>query len=309
MDQIMDDRTADESLAESFPAAVRALKTGDTERLKRLLTDRPALAAIRSMQGRTLLHHLCDWPGHYPGQLESARALIAAGADVNARAIDPERGETALQWAASNDDAAMAELLIDAGTPVDGLNGDGRPLAQSIWYGCPQVTELLLRRGAALDLELAAAVGRVDLLPGFFGAHGELLPAAGRHHEPINDSLRSERPCDERVEQALVYAVLGGSAEAAAWLLARGADVNARPSGFGRIRAAALHWAAGGIGARSASEAADEESGIRMAELLLDHGADTGLTDSQFGATPLGWADHFQRRGIASLLQERGAVR
>lgn len=172
------------TLADSFPTAVRAVKTGDVETLTQLLADHPALANARSQQGRTLLHHLCDWPGHCPREEETGRALFAAGADVNARAIDPAKGETALPWAASRDDAALAEFLIDAGEPVDGLDDDRRPLAQALWYGCQQVAEVLVRRGATPDLELAAGMGRTDLLPTFFDADGNLLPTAGRHHPP-----------------------------------------------------------------------------------------------------------------------------
>lgn len=111
--------------------------------------------------------------------METGRALIAAGADVNARTMDPEEGETALQWAASCNDSVMAELLIDAGASIDGFNDDRRPLTQALWYGCQQVAETLVRRGATLDLELAAGLGRTDLLPTFFDVDGSLLPSAG----------------------------------------------------------------------------------------------------------------------------------
>jgi len=124
---VADSVAQDAALADVFPIAVQAVKTGDVELLIRLLRERPTLANARSQQGRTLLHHLCDWPGHLPRARETGRVLLAAEADVNARAIDQEKGETALQWAASCDDSALAELLIDAGASVDGLNDEGRP--------------------------------------------------------------------------------------------------------------------------------------------------------------------------------------
>ncbi|MBO7748900.1 ankyrin repeat domain-containing protein [Paenibacillus sp. MWE-103] len=290
-----DDRPVDERLQERYGAAYRAVKNGEPERLRTLLAAQPELAAARSVQGRTLLHHLCDWPGHYPHRLETARILIDAGADVNACAIDPAGGETALQWAASNDDAAMAAFLLDAGAPVDGLDDDRRPLAQAIWYGCGNVRDLLLRRGAALDLELAAAVGRVDLLPAFFGADGALLPSAGRHREPVNVPIPGGPKPEELPQQALIYAAIGGSAACAAYLLDRGADVNGTPSGFDRMGAAALHWAAAG------TEAA-------LTELLLARGADLALKDARYGSTPLGWARHFGRRDMEALLLRAGAA-
>jgi len=290
---VADDLPRDGALADVFPVAVRAVKTGDVETLTRLLREHPTLANARALRGRTLLHHLCDWPGHCPRERETGLVLIRAGADVNARAGDPEKGETALQWAASCDDAVLAELLIDAGTPVDGLGDDRRPLTQAIWYECPQVAETLVRKGAALDLELAAGMGRTDLLPSFFDADGGLLPSAGRHHPPVNAPVLAETPSDERLEQALVYAVLGGSVEAAAYLLDRGANINAQPSGFDG-RGTPLHWAA-------------SRRSVRVVELLVERGADLSATDPVYGATPLGWAEHFKREEIIELLKSLGA--
>ena len=286
-----DDQAADERLQDGYRAAYHAVKLGEVERLRALLALSPELANARSAQGRTLLHQLCDWPGHYPRRLETGRALVEAGADVNARAIDPERGETGLQWTASNDDADLAGFLLDAGAPIDGLRDDRRPLAQSIWYGCSKVTDLLVRRGAALDLELAAAVGRTDLLPSFFGADGALLPSAGQHREPVNVPIPGGAKPEELLQQALIYAAIGGSPASAGYLLDRGADVNGVPSGFDRTGASALHWAAAGDNAA-------------LAELLLARGADLALKDARYGGTPLDWAEHFNHPDIAAILRE-----
>ncbi|SDX75458.1 ankyrin repeat domain-containing protein [Paenibacillus sp. CF384] len=289
----LDNQAKEESLTAVFPDAYAAVKTGNVELLKQLLHAHPALANARSLQGRTLLHHLCDWPGHYPNQLEIGQALLDAGADVNARAIDPERGETSLQWTASNDDVAMANLLLDAGTPIDGLNDDRRPLAQSLWYGCTKVTDLLVRRGASLDLELAAAVGRTDLLPSFFGPDGELLPSAGKHREPVNTTDHSAP--EELLQQALIYAIIGGSHESASYLVDRGADVNGIPSGFDHTGAAPLHWAAAG-------------TNTAIIQLLVARGADLNIQDRRYHSTPIGWANHFKRTEHEALLRSLGGV-
>lgn len=284
---VADSVPQDAALADVFPIAVRAVKTGDVETLTRLLHEHSTLANARALRGRTLLLHLCDWPGHCPRERETGLALIRAGADVNDRGGDPEKGETALQWAASCDDAVLAELLIDAGTPVDGLNDDRRPLTQAIWYECPQVAETLVRRGATLDLELAAGMGRHDLLPTFFGADGRLLPSAGHHHPPVN--ALAESPSDELLEQALVYAVLGGSVEAAEYLLDHGAHINRQPSGFDG-RGTPLHWAA-------------SKKSAQMVEFLVERGADLSAIDPKYRATPLGWAEHFEKQEMVELLK------
>ena len=268
---------------EVFPVALSAVKTGDVETLAQLLQEHPALASAR-YEGSTLLNHLAGWPGHYPREAETALALIRAGVDVNARAGDPEKGETALQWAASSDDVVLAELLLDAGTPVDGVGGDLRPLTQAIWYECPQVAALLVRRGATLDLELAAALGQMDQLATCFDADGRLRPFACRHH---HDAVKSST---ELLVEALCFAVYGGSVEAARYLLDRGAEVN----GAGWDGAPPLHWAA-------------RRTVTAMVELLVERGADLSATDPKDGLTPLGWAERTKQHEMIELLKRLGA--
>jgi hypothetical protein len=80
--------STDEPLA---GAAVEAIHAGDLLTLKRLLQDNPGLATARlgdddpGGMSRTLLHVATDWPGHFPNGAAMEAALIAAGADVNAR--------------------------------------------------------------------------------------------------------------------------------------------------------------------------------------------------------------------------------
>ena len=273
----------DTALAEVLPVAVSAVKTGDVETLTQLLQGQPALAKAR-LDESTLLNHLASWPGHYPREAETGQALIQAGVDVNARAGDPEKGEMALQWAASSDDVVLAELLLDAGTPVDGVGGDLRPLTQAIWYECPQVASLLVRRGATLDLELAAALGRMDRLATCFDADGRLFADACRHH---HDPAKSSA---QLLVEALCFAVYGGSVEAARYLLDRGAEVN----GVGWDGATPLHWAARG-------------TVTAMVELLVERGADLLATDPKDGLTPLEWAKRAKQHEMIELLKKLGA--
>ncbi len=69
---VADSVPQDAALADVFPIAVRAVKTGDVETLTRLVQEHPTLANARALRGRTLLHHLCDWPGHCPRERETA---------------------------------------------------------------------------------------------------------------------------------------------------------------------------------------------------------------------------------------------
>lgn len=285
----------DERFAWRVTAAVDAVLIGDVPALTTLLDQEPDLANARSPDGRTLLSHLTDWPGHRPSGVEIAQLLINAGADINARTIDSAVGETPLQWAVSANDVAVAEALIDAGASVDGVNDDRRPLAQALFYGQLAAAELLVRRGATIDLEFAAGLGRLDLLQTFFDAAGNLLPTAGWHHPPTNQViLAPDGAASELLEQALVYACICTQVEAAAYLLDRGADVNAQPSGFD-VQASPLHWAAGG-------------GNVASVELLLARGADPSARDPAYGGPPYGWAQHHGHNQVCDLLRRHDAA-
>src|SRR5690606_25925262 len=124
-------------------AAIAAIRTGDVARLRTLLAENPriisAFVVDRSTpgQGRTLLHVVTDWPGHHPHGAETVALLVAAGADVNARFVGPV-AETPLHWAASNDDVAVLDALLDHGADIDAPGGaiaGGSPLSDAVGFG------------------------------------------------------------------------------------------------------------------------------------------------------------------------------
>jgi ankyrin repeat protein len=197
-------------MTEAEEQAVAAIRAGDVEALRRLLTAEPALAIARPDGARPLLHVVADWPGNRPAGPEMARMLVAAGADVDARFAGRHR-ETALHWAASNDDVPLVDALLDAGATIDAdgaVIADGTPLSDAVAFGQHAAARRLVDRGATPRPAEAAALGMVDL-----------LVAEYEEHPP--------RPDD--VDVAFWYACHGGSLEAAEYLLARGADRDVLP--------------------------------------------------------------------------------
>jgi uncharacterized protein len=203
---------ADEPLA---VAITDAIQSGNLDELKRLLADNAELARSTitrrdacGEQGRSLLHIATDYPGHFPNAKDTVRALIAAGADVNAR-FAGQHGETTLHWAASSDDVEVLDALLDAGAdlePDGSVIDGGTPLADAVAFGQWNAARRLLERGATPNLWQAAALGQIRRVE-------ELVTApAGAGSEGITN--------------AFWCACHGGQRETAEYLLDQGADIN-----------------------------------------------------------------------------------
>jgi hypothetical protein len=190
---------------------VRAIHEGDIQALKRLLVEHPGLAAARLGDegvSRSLLHVAADWPGHFPNGAACVAALIAAGADPNAR-FAGSHSETPLHWAASSDDTQVLDGLLDGGADIEApgaILGGGSPLDDAVSFGQWQAARRLVERGAQVELWHAAAIGMMDRIDEFFAA------------EPP--------PGHEEITYAFWYACHGGQQQAAEYLLERGADLN-----------------------------------------------------------------------------------
>jgi ankyrin repeat protein len=198
-------------------AAVAAIHTGDVAALRRLLAERPGLATARlgdydgrpdGGMSRTLLHVATDWPGHYPNGPATVAVLVEAGADVNARFTGPHN-ETPLHWAASSDDVAVLDALLDAGAQIDApgaVIGGGTPLDDATAFAQWQAARRLVERGAHTTLWHAATLGLLDQLRASFT--GQACP------EP------------EEVGDVFWGACHGGQPQAAQFLLDHGADLD-----------------------------------------------------------------------------------
>ena len=195
-------------------AATTAIRTGDVDTLHQLLDAHPDLATTRlgddgpDGMSRTLLHVVTDWPGHFPNGAATVALLVAAGADVNARFQGPHE-ETPLHWAASSDDVAVLDALLDAGAHINApgaVIGGGPPLADATAFRCWNAAYRLVERGAGTTLFTAAALGLTDRVESYFTG--------------------GDQPSAEEVNRAFWAACHGGRTAAARYLLARGAELN-----------------------------------------------------------------------------------
>lgn len=199
-------------------AVAEAIRAGEVAALRRLLASRPELATAQ-MGGapdgcgggaitRSLLHVATDWPGHYPNGPATVAALVEAGADVDARVSGPH-SETPLHWAASSDDVAVLDALLDAGADIEAdgaVIAGGTALADATAFAQWKAARRLVERGARTTLFDAAALGLLDRVAAAFAAE---------------DPLRREV-----LVSAFWGACHGGQPVTAEYLLARGADIN-----------------------------------------------------------------------------------
>ena len=183
-------------------AAGTAIRGGDVETLRDLLSANPALARATIVDGkgarRTLLHVACDWPGHFPNVATTIAALIAAGADPNVGLT-----ETPLHWAASSDDVDALDALLDGGADLEAPGAvftGGTPMSDAVVFAQWNAARRLLERGARTTIWQSAALGLLDRV---------------REHAA---------PSQQEVTNALWHACRGGRRETAEYLLERGAD-------------------------------------------------------------------------------------
>ncbi|HUF47892.1 MAG TPA: ankyrin repeat domain-containing protein [Vicinamibacterales bacterium] len=189
------------------------------------METRRRLAAIVAFSGLTAFAGLAEQAGPPTveaarrGDIEAIRALVQAGADVNATQGD---GLTPLHWAAERGDRALAEVLLHAGANVRAVTriGDHTPLHVASRTGSASVVRVLLDAGA--DASQATTTSGVTPLH---------LAAASGSVEAVTALLDKGAAIDAR-EQAwaqtpLVFAAAANRVEVVRTLLARGADVNA----------------------------------------------------------------------------------
>jgi len=215
----------------------------------------------------------------HQGDLERMEALLAAGADIDAR---DDLGLTPLFVALDRGRTTAARFLIEKGADLRFRGFRQRTLLHmAARCGNLPIARLLVERGAEVNardsrgvtpLRLAADAGKTEMIA------------------YLIDQGASARTTDEH-GTLLHRFVRQGNAPAVEALLAGGAEVDALDPHFGRT---AIHQAA----------ANGHEAIVR---LLLEHGSSTSSRDS-LGRTPLDLAHLHANQSVAELLRTHGAA-
>ncbi len=254
-----------------FELAADAVIAGDIATLARFLYETPELIRARSTRAHqsTLLHYVSangveDFRQKTPSNaVEVAKILLQAGAEVDAE-NNPGHGTTLGLVATSFHPAqagvqiALLETLLQAGASPDGLPGGWNPLTAALANGRGDAAAFLAQRGARLDLEGAAGVGRLDVVKSFFNEDGTLRSNATQ----------------EQMKSGFAWACEYGRTGVVDFFLQQGINVGTRLRHDGET---ALHWAA-------------YNAHVDSVKLLLQRGAPVNAKDESYEGTPLGWA-------------------
>jgi hypothetical protein len=270
-----------------FEAAVDAVVSGNITVLEKLLLEHPELVRMRSTREHrsTLLHYVSangveDFRQKTPKNIvEITKMLLDAGADVNAESDAYGGRSTTLGLTATSchpEDAGvqlpLMDLLIRYGAAIDGPDG-GSAVNGCLHNGRGEAAKFYADRGAHLDLEAAAGVGRLDVVSSSFTADGHLVPPA----------------TPKQMKDGFAWACEFGRTSVVDFLLRQGIGIDAKLPHDGQT---GLHWAAYGGHAETV-------------KLLLERGAPVNATDESYSGTPLEWA--LYQWGNSSSQAERGS--
>ena len=260
-----------------FRRAAELLDDGDVEGLRDHLRNHPGVVHQQVVfeggnyfREPTLLEFVAENPVRHdslpPNIVEVARVILDAGTRTNQRAIN-ETLSLVCSGRVSREcgvQVPLIELLCDYGADP---NGAMRPaLAHAEW----EAVDALIRRGARVDLVVAAATGRLN-------AARETIASAS----------------DEQRHLALALAAQYGHADILGLLLDTGQDINRYNPPGAHSHSTLLHQAAlaGHLG---------------VVRLLVERGARLDIRDIHHRGTALDWAEYGGQSKVAEFLKKAG---
>jgi len=224
----------------------------------------------------------------HAGRLEEVRKMLVANPEL-ARSPAPKElsedrfeGTTVLHVAIQQGHAAVAEALLDAGADLEARNTQGRtPLHDALEFN-NTVRELLLKRGAHVDVCAAAFMGDLRRVDELLDADAALANDRSTQLSPLGWASFSGAVASAELllkrgakldDGELLCAAQVGGVDIARLLLAHGADPDEREP---HLKSAPLHHAA------TMPFSADSRPFVK---LMLESGADPAPKDLK-GRTP-----------------------
>ena len=238
----------------------------------------------------------------YFGNVEIVRLLLDHGADPEANA-EGDMGEKPLhkvsygKYRSQEDGVRVAQLLLEHGGDVNTRRKDGwTPLHVAAYFGNVEIVRLLLDHGADPEANAEGDMGEKPLHKVSYGKYRSqedgvrVAQLLLEHGGDVNTRRKDGWT-------PLHVASYFGDVEIVRLLLDHGADPEANAEGD--MGEKPLHKVSYG-------KYRSQEDGVRVAQLLLEHGGDVN-TRRKDGWTPLHLASYFGDAEIVRLLLDHGA--
>ena len=258
----------------TFRRAVDLLDSGDVTGLRSLLEQHPQVVRQRVVfeggnyfRNPTLLEFAAENPIRHgklpPNIADAANVILDAGAELSSMNETLELVATGRVPRECGVQLALIGLLCERGADPNGA------IRGAFLHGEFDAVQELIRRGARIDLPVAAALGRIDDL------HGLLVAAESR-------------------ERHLAFAMAAGNNQIAIvrLLLDAGEDPNRYNPPGAHAHSTPLHQAA---------LAGHKE----LVQLLVERGARIDIKDIMWRGTPADWARHGGRKEVEEYLRSR----
>jgi ankyrin repeat protein len=255
---------------------------------------------IRDSKDHTALYYAAA-----TGDVPIVEAVLARGADVNIVSRD---GETALYRAAKAQRWEIVKLLLERqANPAAGDEAHKSSLLMALTGKAPpEIVELLLERGAALNVKgekdftpllLAAKNGNWSAVVRFVehGADVRIADEYGRTALHFAAEISRHGPHDQQ-ERGIAMAAL----------LDRKADVNARDSNGATPLHLMLERITNGLSRGNdwyLQNPGDQKPDLALVSLLVKHGADTTLKTRRPSLTPVDYVRRVSRPEVRRALQ------
>jgi ankyrin len=299
--------------------------------IAQMLLDHGAKVILKTEPGETALHAVAK--GKYEHQEDGvsvAQLLLACGLDPN---VQDEHQSTPLHIASSYGKLEIIQLLLDHGAKVNAMDDKGEtPLHRVLcdnYNPRPQdgvhIANLLLEHGGDVNaqtkqkqtpLHFASYFGKPEIAHLLF-VHGAIVNTPDNNRETALHKVSQNNHDSEEAYIGVVQLLLEHSGNVNAQTKQQRTPLHFA-SYFGKLKIAHLllnHGAKVGV-SDDISETAlhkvscgkynSEAAGVGVVQLLLEHGEDVNVQTKQ-QQTPLHFASYFGKLEIARLLLSHGA--
>lgn len=258
--------------------------------------------------------------------VEAARHLLAAGANLRARLQFHNLQLTPLHVAGNNGSYEVAQLFLEEGAEVDATDPDGNtPLHWCIMNRKSTIASLLLKHGADITKKDTKGKSVIDFLSHNFEyldaaqfiKNGAPYPESQWHQDLISEGLESGLTFNSPAYRKFVPAIVKGDTQTALAAIdeASGNELNAVT--YTMDKYTFLHWATIRNNLPVINELLNRRSNqisaarnfalaIPLISRAIQHPVNIDSQDAQ-GRTPLMWAARLGLKQIFDTLKQAGA--